>query len=300
LAVVQGQDLGMPEHFGPDRPALRVLKNVLGEMPVEIAFREGGVVARQHAEHLLGIARRKRVRLSNRLGPRIRLRIRRPHPDRPDVLLRHGARRVDADVEPVLGEIAVLMIAPERAPGLRLRHHRAAPALPHHGIEVARFLRRQPHRLDPPAGAPARSNSGPPPPEAPSKSPSADGAWPRCRKSSPTPAPTSNSCSFVAESPCAAAGRSTSAARRWSAWSPPIASRRPRALLPAGEHETTMPAGVPLFIAALVVLAIAATLAPVSLLLLCLAIMGWRLARAIERGAPPPKSRSAAASTGTG
>ena len=39
------------------------------------------------------------------------------HPHRPDMLLRHGARRVDPDVQPVLGEILVLVLAPERAPG---------------------------------------------------------------------------------------------------------------------------------------------------------------------------------------
>ena len=140
----------MPKHFGSDRGALGILANVLHEMPVEIAFRERRVVARQHAEHLAWIARRQRVRFGDRLGPRVRLRLRRPHPDRPDMLLRHGARRVDPDVEPMLGEIAVLVIAPQRAPGVGLRHHRATLPLPHHGIEVARLLRRQPRRLDPP------------------------------------------------------------------------------------------------------------------------------------------------------
>ena len=80
-------------------------------------------------------------------------------------------------------------------------------------------------------------------------------------------------------------------------------SRRLRALQPAGEHETTMPAGIPLFIAAFVALAIVTTLARAfagTLLLLCLALMGWRLGLAIRRGAPPPKSRSAAASTADG
>jgi NADP-dependent 3-hydroxy acid dehydrogenase YdfG len=37
------------------------------------------------------------------------------------MFLRHGARRIDPDVEPV----AVLTIAPERAPGVGLRHDRA-------------------------------------------------------------------------------------------------------------------------------------------------------------------------------
>ncbi len=60
-----------------------------------------------------------------------------------------------------------------------------------------------------------------------------------------------------------------------------------------------MPAGLIPLIAALIVLAVAATLAPGGLLLLCLALMGLRLARAIERGAPLPKPR-AAASMGRG
>ncbi|MGO8842029.1 MAG: AAA family ATPase [Methyloceanibacter sp.] len=55
-----------------------------------------------------------------------------------------------------------------------------------------------------------------------------------------------------------------------------------------------MPAGLIPLIAALVVLAVAAALAPMSLILLCLAVMGWRLARAIERGAPLAKPRVAA------
>ena len=64
-----------------------------------------------------------------------------------------------------------------------------------------------------------------------------------------------------------------------------------------------MPAGVPLFIAALVALAIAVAAARAfagALLLLCLALMGWRLGLAIRRGAPLPKPRSAAASPGDG
>ena len=55
-----------------------------------------------------------------------------------------------------------------------------------------------------------------------------------------------------------------------------------------------MPAGLIPPIAALVVLALAASLAPGGLLLLCLALMGLRLARAIERGAPLAKPRDAA------
>ena len=61
-----------------------------------------------------------------------------------------------------------------------------------------------------------------------------------------------------------------------------------------------MPAGLIPLIAALIVLAVAAALAPGGLLLLCLALMGLRLARAIERGAPLAKPRSASASSGGG
>ena len=67
------------------------------------------------------------------------------------------------------------------------------------------------------AKAAALSNSARQPPAPPSNSLSAGGAWPWCRRSSPMPAPTSSLCSFEAESPCAAAGRSISVARTWSA-----------------------------------------------------------------------------------
>src|SRR5271165_4182940 len=64
-----------------------------------------------------------------------------------------------------------------------------------------------------------------------------------------------------------------------------------------------MPAGVPLFIAALVALAVAVEASRAfagALLLLCLALMGWRLGLAIRRCPPQPKPRSAAVSSGDG
>jgi hypothetical protein len=61
-----------------------------------------------------------------------------------------------------------------------------------------------------------------------------------------------------------------------------------------------MPAGLTPLIAALAVLAVAAALAPMSLILLCLALMGWRLARAMPRGAPRHEPRLASASAGSG
>ena len=64
-----------------------------------------------------------------------------------------------------------------------------------------------------------------------------------------------------------------------------------------------MPAGVPLFIAALVALAVAVAASRAfagALLLLCLALMGWRLGLAIRRCPPQPKPRSAAVSSGDG
>ncbi len=64
-----------------------------------------------------------------------------------------------------------------------------------------------------------------------------------------------------------------------------------------------MPAGIPLLIAALVALVIAVAAARAfagTLLLLCLALMGWRLGLAMKRGAPLPKPRSASASSGDG
>ena len=64
-----------------------------------------------------------------------------------------------------------------------------------------------------------------------------------------------------------------------------------------------MPAGLIPLIAALVALVIAVAAARAfagTLLLLCLALMGLRLARAMKRGSPLPKPRSASASSGDG
>ena len=56
------------------------------------------------------------------------LRVSRPHAHRPDMLLSNSTRGIDPDVKTLLGEIAVLVVAPQLTPGLALRHDRPATA----------------------------------------------------------------------------------------------------------------------------------------------------------------------------
>ena len=97
LAVMQGKNLVVIEHFRLGLQPLALVPNVLLQMPIEIVFGKARLVARQHRQHLLGIARRLLVGFANKFGTMIGLGIDRPHAHRPDVLLRHGTCRIDPD-----------------------------------------------------------------------------------------------------------------------------------------------------------------------------------------------------------
>ena len=151
-AVVQRQRFGMAEHCRLRRSTFAVVGDVLAEMPVEIPLGERRVVPCQRGQHLLGVARRGLIGLTDGLGALDDLRARLAHPHRPDVLLRVRRRRVHPDAQTVLHEIPVLVVAPQLAPGLAVRHHGAPAGAPHLGVEVARLLRGELRALDAPRG----------------------------------------------------------------------------------------------------------------------------------------------------
>ena len=125
---------------------------MLAEMPVEIPLGERRVVPRQRRQHLLGVARRRLIGLADDLGAFDDLGAHPAHPHRADVLLRMRRCRVHPDTQTVLQEIPVLMITPQLAPDLAVRHHGAPAGMPHLGVEIARLLRRELRALDAPRG----------------------------------------------------------------------------------------------------------------------------------------------------
>ena len=129
-----------------------VVGDVLGQVPVEIALGEGGVVARQRRQHLVGIARRRLVRLPDGLGALEDFRAGPAHPHRADMLGRMRRGRVHLEIQPMLAEVAVLVVAPQHAPGLGVAHHGAAAGAPHLRVQVARLLRAEFFSVDPPRG----------------------------------------------------------------------------------------------------------------------------------------------------
>jgi hypothetical protein len=132
--------------------AFSIVGDVLAEMPVEIPLGECRVVPRQRRQHLLWIARCRGVGLTNGLGTFDDLRTRPAHPHWPDVLLCVRRRRVHPDAQTVLHEIPVLMITPQLAPDLAVRHHGTPAGVPHLRVEVARFLGGELRTLDAPCG----------------------------------------------------------------------------------------------------------------------------------------------------
>ena len=95
----------------------------------------------QRGQHLVGVAGGRLVGLADLLGAFDDLGPRHPHPHRADMRRRVCRGRVDLEVDPVLAEIAVLVVAPQFAPGLAIGDDRP-PACPAHlGIEVARLFR---------------------------------------------------------------------------------------------------------------------------------------------------------------
>ena len=121
-------------------------------MSVEIPLGECRVVPRQRRQHLRGIARCRGVGLTNGLGAFDDRRAGLAHPHRTNVLLCVRCRRVHPDAQAVLHEIPVLVITPQLAPDLAVRHHRAPAGVPHLGVEVVCFLRGELRALDAPRG----------------------------------------------------------------------------------------------------------------------------------------------------
>jgi hypothetical protein len=143
LPVVQWQGLFMPEHRRLRGGAFGFRSDVLRQMPVEVPLRERRVVPRQRRQHLVGIARRRLVGLTQRFRAFAGRRVRLAHPHRADVLLRVCRCRVHPRVDPMFDEVSVLVIAPQLAPGLAVSHHGTLAGPAHLGIEVARLLRRE-------------------------------------------------------------------------------------------------------------------------------------------------------------
>ena len=144
----------MPEHRALSwRRARRPSRDVLGQMPVEIPLGERRVVAAS-ASPAPGPDRAPPPRWPGGSFPRVRrspqsaLRIR-TGPMCSCACVAVGSTR---DVQPVLEEIPVLVVAPEFAPGLAVGHHGAPAGAAHLGIEVPRLLRREPFALQPPRG----------------------------------------------------------------------------------------------------------------------------------------------------
>src|SRR3954466_11511358 len=124
--------------------------NVFGEVPLKVAHRERGAVAREHEQNLIRVARSLGVRARDFVGSSVRLRVLRPHADGIDVRLSECAGRIDAQVDPDLGEIAVLEIAPDLTPGLAFADHGAPGNTPHVRFEIARLLGRETLRSNAP------------------------------------------------------------------------------------------------------------------------------------------------------
>ena len=141
---MERQDLAVPEHPPLHGLPLDQIADVLGEVALEIALGEGRVVPGERREHLVGIAGRLRVRPRDLVGPPVRLGVGRPHTDRADMRLRDGASHIDADVEALFGEVAVLQVAPDLAPRLALAHDGAPADALDLGLEIPGFLRREP------------------------------------------------------------------------------------------------------------------------------------------------------------
>ena len=78
------------------------------------------------------------------LGPGVRLRVLRPHADRPNVRLATALGQVDPNIDPMLREVAVLEIAPGLAPSLAFADDGASADTPDLGLEIARLLGRNP------------------------------------------------------------------------------------------------------------------------------------------------------------
>jgi hypothetical protein len=150
LAIEEGQHLGVAQHVALHCQVLALVLQVPCQEAVEITLAEGGVVAGECRQHLGRIARCCCVLVFDRLRPQHRLRARCAHPDRPHMLLRHRARRIDPQLEPVQREVAVLVLPPQLAPALALGHHRPAADPLHLGLELARLARRQMITLHPP------------------------------------------------------------------------------------------------------------------------------------------------------
>ena len=122
--------------------ALGFVGEVFCQKPVEVARRKGRVVPGQRGQDLVGVAGGGFVGLADLLGAFDDLGPRHPHPHRADMRRRVRRGRVDLEVDPVLAEIAVLVVAPQFAPGLAIGDDRAPAGAPHLGIEVPRLLRR--------------------------------------------------------------------------------------------------------------------------------------------------------------
>ena len=144
LAIMERQDLAVPEHPPLHGLSLDHVADVLGEVALEIALGEGRVIAGERRQHLVGIAGRLRVRARDLVGPPVRLGVGRPHTDRADMRLSDRASHIDADLEPLFGEVAVLQVAPDLAPRLSLAHDGAPADALDLGLEIPRLLRREP------------------------------------------------------------------------------------------------------------------------------------------------------------
>ena len=140
------------QHLRLHRGPLRRCRKVFRQMPVEITLGERGVVARERGQHLRGIARRGLVRLTQQLGPLGNPRFGPAHPHRADVLAGMRRDRVHPAIQPVRLEIPVLMVAPQRAPGLPVRHHGAPARAAYLRVQVTRLLRAELLALEPPRG----------------------------------------------------------------------------------------------------------------------------------------------------
>ena len=150
LAVVQRQHVPVPQHRplrvrdvpcgGRIGRPVRPRAKMLGEVAVQLAPGEGGVVPRQRCQYLLRVPRRRLVRRPQRLGPRRRRAVHLAHPHGADVLARVRRRGIHPHPDAVLLEVAVLVRPPCLAPCFAVRHHGAAAGPAHLRVQVARLL----------------------------------------------------------------------------------------------------------------------------------------------------------------
>jgi hypothetical protein len=91
--VIQLQRLGVPEHRRLHRGSFGLRRDVLGEVPVEIQLGECRVVPRQRGQHLVGIACRRLIGLTDDLSALEDCRTGLAHPHRADVLFGMPRRR---------------------------------------------------------------------------------------------------------------------------------------------------------------------------------------------------------------